>query len=154
LHHTQWLTPIMIWAALRFGSGGAAGASLVTCAIAVWGTARGTGPFMTGALHERLGTLQGFVAVQAATLLAWGAAAVAERGARAMAERALEVREEFLSVASHELRTPATALQLSLQSLQRKVNAGAPVDRPIKVAMRQTERLARLIDDLLDISRI
>jgi signal transduction histidine kinase len=92
--------------------------------------------------------------VQAATFLLLGAVALQERAARALAERALEVREEFLSVASHELRTPATALQLSLQSLERKVAAGQATERPIQIAMRQTERLARLIDDLLDMSRI
>jgi signal transduction histidine kinase len=154
LHHTQWLTPVLIWAALRFGTQGAAGASIVTSAIAVWGTARGYGSFGQGPLHDRLEVLQGFIGVQAATFLLLGAVAMQVRAASELADRALRVREEFLSVASHELRTPATALQLSLQAIERKVASGAPIDRPVKTALRQTERLARLIEDLLDVSRI
>ena len=154
LHHTQWLTPVMIWAALRFGAGGAAGASLITAALAVWGTSRGYGTFGEGPLHERLEVLQGYLGVQTATFLLLGAVATQVRAARELAERALRVREEFLSVASHELRTPATALQLSLQAIERKAQLGAPIDRNVKTALRQTERLGTLIEDLLDVSRI
>jgi PAS domain S-box-containing protein len=91
---------------------------------------------------------------------------VAER--RKMEERARlwrkareEVRErdEFLSVASHELRTPVTALQLQLQLLhraaQRSVEA-LPVDLGQRFASleRQTRRLALLVNELLDVSRM
>jgi PAS domain S-box-containing protein len=77
------------------------------------------------------------------------------------AQEAVRAREEFLSVASHELRTPLTSLQLALQSLLR-VNASgglssAPsgfVGNVLATAERQTRRLGRLIDDLLDVSRI
>src|SRR5262249_12837039 len=103
LHHAQWVSPVLIWAALRFGQRGAAGATLVVSALAVWGTARGTGPFTSGALHERLEALQGYIGVQAATFLLLGAVVSQERAARQLTERALEVREEFMSVASHEL---------------------------------------------------
>ena len=154
LHHTQWLTPILIWGALRFGTPGAAGAALITSAIAVWGTANGYGTFGEGLLHGRLEVLQGYLGVQTATFLLLGALAAQERAARAVAEHALRVREEFLSVASHELRTPATALQLSLQAIERKAQMGAAIDRSVKTALRQTERLGRLIEDLLDVSRI
>ncbi len=74
------------------------------------------------------------------------------------AQEAVRVREEFLSVASHELRTPLSALRLNVQSVARGVARGA-FDRAallsrMKSAERQTERLARLIEKLLDISRI
>lgn len=71
------------------------------------------------------------------------------------AEDALRVREEFLSVASHELRTPVTALELQLEMLLR-MNAKAreiPRDR-LELARAQVLRLARLVDQLLDVSRI
>ncbi|HZZ85047.1 MAG TPA: GAF domain-containing sensor histidine kinase [Anaeromyxobacteraceae bacterium] len=74
------------------------------------------------------------------------------------AQEAVRVREEFLSVASHELRTPLSALRLNVQSVARGVARGA-LDRAalmgrMKSAERQTDRLARLIEKLLDISRI
>jgi PAS domain S-box-containing protein len=70
--------------------------------------------------------------------------------ALAAARRAVATREEFLSIASHELRTPLTSLQLALQSLQ-----PAPEERrAVDVAGRQVDRLCRLVDDLLDVTRL
>jgi PAS domain S-box-containing protein len=79
----------------------------------------------------------------------------------AEAQDAIRVREEFLSIASHELRTPLTPLQIQLQRLtgarsKAAVEVIAPERlRPILVrAERQVQRLAALIDNLLDVSRI
>jgi PAS domain S-box-containing protein len=70
--------------------------------------------------------------------------------ALAAAQRAVATREEFLSIASHELRTPLTSLQLALQSLE-----PAPQERrAVEVALRQVDRLCRLVDDLLDVTRL
>jgi PAS domain S-box-containing protein len=69
-------------------------------------------------------------------------------------KQAIGARDEFMALASHELRTPLTALKLRLQSMQR---AAAPSDAlyvKLDGAMRQTTRLERLIDNLLDVSRI
>jgi PAS domain S-box-containing protein len=76
-------------------------------------------------------------------------------------EEALRSREEFLSVASHELRTPLTALQLQVQKL-REMIASAGLDRvspevvarSLQTAERQTKRLTKLVEDLLDVSRL
>jgi signal transduction histidine kinase/NO-binding membrane sensor protein with MHYT domain len=79
------------------------------------------------------------------------------------AQEAIRVRDEFLSIASHELKTPLTPLQLTLHRLQRTVAAGASgaealpteqLERVVSVAQRQTRRLARLVNELLDISRL
>jgi PAS domain S-box-containing protein len=75
------------------------------------------------------------------------------------AQAAVRLRDEFLSIASHELRTPLTALQIQLQSMQGALapqSALGPARwrHKLEVAGRQTTRLARLIDDLLDVSRI
>jgi PAS domain S-box-containing protein len=79
----------------------------------------------------------------------------------AQLKEAVLVRDEFLSIASHELKTPLTPLKLQLQSLLRAIdrNTGAEM-RPDHVAHlirssdRQITRLAGLIEDLLDVSRI
>lgn len=78
------------------------------------------------------------------------------------AQEAIRVRDEFLSIASHELNTPLTPLMMNLQRLQRTVSTGAGAQvmadeqlvRVVDVAQRQTKRLARLVNELLDISRI
>ncbi|WP_437578786.1 sensor histidine kinase [Sorangium sp. So ce887] len=72
------------------------------------------------------------------------------------AQHAVCVRDDFLSVASHELRTPVTSLRLGLQALLRR-SGHAPEDRlgrALHRMDRQVQRLTRLIDDLLDVSQL
>jgi PAS domain S-box-containing protein len=76
-------------------------------------------------------------------------------------EEALRARDEFLSIASHELKTPLTTLRLQSQSLERDIKRENPrafsPDRIKQFSLlieRQIARLARLVDDVLDISRI
>ena len=72
------------------------------------------------------------------------------------AQDSIRQREEFLSVASHELQTPLAALQLAVQGILHGLEPGsdARLQRAGRVAARQTERLSALIDELLDLSRI
>jgi excisionase family DNA binding protein len=86
-------------------------------------------------------------------------ALVAERAARDQAEAALRVRDEFLSVASHELRTPITVLGAQAQLLLRRAKRHRQLDPELVVnAMRmvesQADKLARLVGQLLDVSRL
>ncbi|WP_437300387.1 PAS domain-containing sensor histidine kinase [Sorangium sp. So ce426] len=73
---------------------------------------------------------------------------------------AVRLRDEFLSIASHELSTPLTPLELQVGSVQRALRGDAaplPPERlldKMDVVARQVERLKRLVDDLLDVSRI
>ncbi len=80
--------------------------------------------------------------------------AVEERGRSVRIQEALLERDEFIAVAAHELRTPLTALQLKLQGLESNGGLPPPKGERLGAAVRQTERLARLIDRLLDVSRI
>jgi signal transduction histidine kinase len=82
-----------------------------------------------------------------------------EQAAREQAEAAVRVRDEFFSVASHELKTPMTALrgfaQLELRRLRR--HGAFDQDRVVhafQTIMAQTDRLNRLVTELLDVSRI
>jgi predicted ATPase/signal transduction histidine kinase/tRNA A-37 threonylcarbamoyl transferase component Bud32 len=75
------------------------------------------------------------------------------------AQDAIRQRDEFLAVASHELRSPMTSLGLALQAVLRADSSRKPRDPEawqhlIGRALRQSERLNRLIEDLLDVSRI
>jgi signal transduction histidine kinase len=71
------------------------------------------------------------------------------------AQEAIRLRDEFLSVASHELKTPLTTLTLRLEQLLRRVRAGQPADEhQVGLALAQVGRLTALINDLLDVSRI
>ncbi|ATB40244.1 sensor protein [Cystobacter fuscus] len=80
--------------------------------------------------------------------------------ARERAEDAVLLRDEFLSVASHELKTPLTTLLLQQQMVERALAQGgrAPDRDSLQqrtLAMhKQCERLSRLVDSLLDVSRL
>ncbi|HEX8705650.1 MAG TPA: ATP-binding protein [Myxococcaceae bacterium] len=86
-----------------------------------------------------------------------GQLAVAVENARLLreAQAALRVREEFMSIASHELKTPLTPLKLSLFTMERRISAGQPVElSSVLKSKRQVDRLVGLVDDLLDASRL
>lgn len=78
------------------------------------------------------------------------------------AQKAIRARDEFLSIASHELKTPLTSLRLQTQMtkknllLKGETVALAPerMLRLVHTADRQVDRLSQLVDDMLDISRI
>jgi HAMP domain-containing protein len=76
------------------------------------------------------------------------------------AQKAIQVREEFLSIASHELKTPITSLKMQLQLAQMQTKpeqnlAPTPqkLARVFAVSINQVNRLTSLVDDLLDVSR-
>ncbi|HYO54995.1 PAS domain S-box protein [Archangium sp.] len=85
----------------------------------------------------------------------------AQLEAEAKLKEALRARDEFLSIASHELKTPLTSLKLQLQMMQRRTERGDQrayeperVGKLVEQSNRQLARLARLVDDMLDIARI
>jgi signal transduction histidine kinase len=81
------------------------------------------------------------------------------------AREAIRVRDDFLSIAGHELKTPLTALQLYLEALGNAFEVVAPDDGPegqgdgqltrrLRDVERMVTRLGGLIDQLLDVSRL
>ena len=63
-------------------------------------------------------------------------------------------KDEFLATLAHELRNPLAPLRNSLAILQRSADDPATFDKASGVMERQLSHLVRLIDDLLDVSRI
>lgn len=82
----------------------------------------------------------------------------AQRGARERAEIALESRNAFLSAAAHELKTPLTSLRLTAQLHQARLGRGAAApeatQRALDEVVQHSKRLSRLVDQLLDLTRI
>ena len=80
---------------------------------------------------------------------------VAEQRLRAEAERANRAKDEFLAIVSHELRSPLNALRGWSHLLATTQPLEAPlVERAAKAIKRNVDHQTRLIDDLLDTSRI
>jgi len=70
------------------------------------------------------------------------------------ANEAIAVRDEFLAIASHELNTPLTPLMMQLDSLRRGRFDAERTAEKLDAASRQVTRLAKLVSELLDVSRI
>ncbi|HSO00529.1 MAG TPA: ATP-binding protein, partial [Candidatus Nanopelagicales bacterium] len=62
-------------------------------------------------------------------------------------------KDEFLAMLSHELRNPLAPMLMGLELLRRRA-AGTPLDRTAAVVQRQALTITRLVDDLLDVSRV
>jgi PAS domain S-box-containing protein len=75
--------------------------------------------------------------------------------------RAIEARDDFLSVASHELGTPLTALKLHVDQLQRSLSQGGAgtalprsLERRVGSIAQEVQRLGDLVETLLDSTRL
>lgn len=79
----------------------------------------------------------------------------------AHAQSAIKQRDEFISIASHELKTPITSLKLQLEAISRSISKSyiQRIDHEYMQkfshsSLKQLDRLSRLVEDMLDISRI
>ena len=77
-----------------------------------------------------------------------------QKRAQAALEEAVRVRDDFLSIASHELNTPLTPIKLQLATLLRPMSDADPIAVRLRSIERQIDRLAKLVSELLDVSRI
>ncbi|MCP3099166.1 PAS domain-containing sensor histidine kinase [Myxococcus sp. K15C18031901] len=120
----------------------------------VWKTH--TGEYVVSISSEMLPAMHGHPAVTVLPFLDITRLKTVERHL----QEAVRVRDEFLSVASHELKTPLTVLGLRLQAFVRAAQADpegawmARHGREVQGMLRQVMRLAGLVNGLLDVSRI
>jgi signal transduction histidine kinase/ActR/RegA family two-component response regulator len=77
-----------------------------------------------------------------------------ERLAREQAERASRAKDDFLALVSHELRSPLSAILGWTQVLRRTHQDDQKLEQGLAVIERNTRHQARLVDDLLDMSRM
>ncbi len=87
--------------------------------------------------------------------------ATEKRLAEEQLKQAIRARDEFLSIASHELKTPITSMKLQFQMTRKAVNleknlAPPPVKlaKVLDIAGRQIVRIENLLEDLLDVAKI
>lgn len=81
------------------------------------------------------------------------------QSARAQLERAVTMRDDFMSMVSHELRNPLNSVYLQAQLRRKTLSGPNPPDRDAMLRMverdeRQIRSMIRLLDDMLDVSRL
>ena len=107
------------------------------------------------ALHDQEGRLFGFAKVTRD--LTERKKAEEERTALAAATEAIRLRDEFISIAAHELRTPMTSAKIAAQLLRRSFEKTPPTAAQrtsVEALDRQISRLGHLVSQLLDVVRI
>jgi len=165
--HLYWALPFLLWAAVRFGPRGTCAALLGVTSLSVWGAIAGRGPFAPGASTENLLELQVFlVAVSVPVLLLASLIKQQRRTAAALTEvekrKSVEAtlmeshrrKDEFLAMLGHELRNPLAPMSIALQILQEAPPASRDATWARESISRQLRHMTRLLDDLLDISRV
>lgn len=147
------LFPFILWAAIRYGILGASVVMQLTAMAVIIGLLSGSFPPASNMdpldqvlLHE-------------CVLAALGATGLIIAATLREKDEALDTRDTFLSIASHELKTPLTSLKLQTDLTRRTLTASELVASErtrkfLEQSEKQIGRLTRLVDDMLDTSRI
>lgn len=138
--------------ARRFQPRSTDGTPLATRDLAAAAALRG-GPTTRDSVLRRLDGRDIVVNVSAAPVAATGDTALTISVFRdvSQAHRLEAMRDEFLATAAHELKTPLAVVKAYAQLVQRRVPAEAPA---LAVVQRQVDRMTRLVEHLLDASRL
>ena len=119
-----------------------------------------TKPFDSDVVRARVAALTtmwqrgALLEMQAAELRAQAVASERERAAREAAEAANRMKDEFLAIVSHELRTPLNAILGWAELMAAGTLPPERVQHGLETIARNARMQARLVEDLLDISRI
>jgi len=154
----------LIWGALRVGPRFAFLAVATMAGIAITGTVQLFGPFSASGPHDLI-SLQLFIGTVVTVVLVLVAAVEERKEALhkleedvvSLAEDVVEIsaadraKNEFLAILSHELRNPLAPVVSSLELLK-LTDSGNP--QAVNTAYEHVQRMTRLLDDLLDLSRI
>ena len=153
--------PIVLWTAFRFGPRETATAVCLLAGIALWGTLNHYGPYQLNTLTQSLLTLQCWAGVLALTSMTLAAAMTERRRIegeleqqKAEVESANRTKDNFLAMLSHELRTPLTPIVSFLDILESEPEHSEDARKALTTIRRNIDLERRLIDDLLDLTRI
>ena len=159
--------PFVVWAALRFDYFGVALVALLISTAAAWGTAHGTGPFVT---PSTVGSLLGwsiFANLVAMTGLLLAVSSAAHRHTQAaliaaldeltlqkgQAEQTNRDKSNFIAVASHDLRQPMHAIALYVAALQPTL-AGRAASNTLDKIESAVTAMDNMCSAILDVSRL
>src|SRR5690606_34381360 len=132
----------------------ASSAAILLSAMAISGTAMGYGPFARDSLADRMLFLQFFIFIVAITGLAVATYMVEREQTEHALRQANAAKDRFLAVLSHELRTPLSPVLTVASSLENDPAVPEALREDMELIRRNIELEVRLIDDLLDLTRV
>ena len=155
------LFPVVIVAAVRSRQPATALVIALSAVVAIFNTARGIGPFAAADPSQGLLLLQAYMGVLSGSGLLLAAAITEQHATQERLRRSDEQlreadrrKDEFLAMLAHELRNPLAPIRTGLELVRRAGDDPATVQRLRTTMERQVTHMVRLIDDLLDVSRI
>ena len=151
---TYVVFPFVIWAALRFSQPVTTAVTLVASSATIWATLHSLGPFAGGTVHERLLSLQAFMIIVAVSALLLGAALAERKRAEKALKEADRRKDEFLATLAHELRNPLAPIRSGIDLLRLADTHDPEMREVLDMLDRQVQQTTRLVDDLLDVSRV
>ena len=173
--------PFLLWAALRFGTGGVGSSLLSVSGLTIVGAILGLGPFATSSPTENLLQLQLFLIALGVPLLLLASVleqhrltaeelrisrahleSIVEVQAEMLAQQQVAValretnqrKDEFLATLGHELRNLLAPIGMALEVLRHAPENEIDAASTRDAIARQLDLIERLVDDLLDINRI
>ncbi len=151
------LYPVLLWAAFRLQQRGATTSILLISLIFTWGTAVGRGPFTILTELENYFSLQFFIGVMAITFLFVSALITQWRRAEEALRRAVDDRDEFLAIVSHDLKNPISTILLNAQLINMILDRNeAPrnLRSQIDVFTRAGNQMKNLVENVLDTAKV
>ncbi len=149
---------LLIGWTLRFGMQAATLGSFLISLISVRGAYFGRGPFLRDLFAGEPLNLQVFLGLNSCAALLLASLVKERESALEQLSEAVRYRDQFISVASHELKTPLTSMILQIQlALESASHISGPKERMeklLRMVEAQALRLQRLINDLLDVSKL
>ncbi len=153
--------PLLLWAAFRFSLHGAAIVACIISAMAIRATLSEHDAVVMADPNAALMMLQAFIGsitmtalILAAVLMERTTADKALHTAMEALKEANQAKDRFLAVLSHELRTPLNPVLMVTGLLERDPRLTDELRQDIQMIHRNVTLEARLIDDLLDLTRI
>jgi signal transduction histidine kinase len=165
--------PMLVWIALKFGQRGGVVATFVVSIIAIWSTIATHDTSSDITLGQSLLLLQSFIGITAATFMTMAAVVTESEQTHKQEQKLLQrtefltkqrarleainrAKDEFISIASHQLRTPATGVKqylgMLLDSYAGKLNKRQRTF--VETAYVSNERQIKIINDLLYVARL
>jgi signal transduction histidine kinase/CheY-like chemotaxis protein len=147
--------PILAWISIRFNPRETMTSVIIIALIASWGTIYGYGPFIgSWSANNSLIFLQSFLMTIAATSLALAVTVWERKEGEKALHKADQVKDEFLTTLSHELRNPLASVFGYLQLIQIGSAKYAKKKKAIENIESDLRHVSSLLDDLLDLSRV